>query len=223
MAEEVEREDADMALEQHLSELGCNRAPSNVLANEFFGLDGSRRVAAAVKEEDGGTSAMEDEPGSPLQRVRTIKRASRTRRMSAWEKTPSPKVRVIPTYQRAPAHRLSGSSPATYRWRPPRPRSARSRMAGQPRDSRPPASRGHLRAQARAQARGLLHGSVRAHALAVRSGPALPELKQARPRVADEPRDSCFAVSGGAFCQPGGRVQKLGSGLSPSPRRLGRG
>ena len=222
MAEEVEREDADMALEQHLSELGCNRAPSNVLANEFFGLDGSRRVAAAVKE-DGGASAMEDEPGSPLQRVRTIKRASRTRRMSAWEKTPSPKVRVILTYQRAPTHRLSGSSPATYRWRPPRPRSARSRMAGQPRDSRPPASRGHLWAQARAQARGLVHGSVRAHALAVRSGPALPELEQARPRVADEPRDSCFAVSGGAFCQPGGRVQNLGPGLSPSPRRLSRG
>ncbi|KAL1704312.1 hypothetical protein EV121DRAFT_270579 [Schizophyllum commune] len=119
MAEEVEREDADMALEQHLSELGCNRAPSNVLANEFFGLDGSRRVAAAVKGDDGGASAMEDEPGSPLQRVRTIKRASRTRRMSAWEKTPSPKDLPLPHIagghhardRRAPAWQDSPETP----------------------------------------------------------------------------------------------------------------
>ncbi|KAL1741410.1 hypothetical protein HDZ31DRAFT_66959 [Schizophyllum fasciatum] len=96
MAEEVEREDAEMALEQHLSELGCTRAPSNVLADEFFGLDGAKRVGAAVREECGGVAESEDEPGSPLQRVRTIKRASRVRRMSAWEKTPSPQDLPLP-------------------------------------------------------------------------------------------------------------------------------
>ncbi|TRM70374.1 hypothetical protein BD626DRAFT_448880 [Schizophyllum amplum] len=97
MAEEVEREDAEMALEQHLSELGCKRAPSNALADSFFGLDGAKRPELTALE---SVPYDEDEcdsgPGSPLQRVRTIKRAGRVRRLSAWEATPSPKDLPLP-------------------------------------------------------------------------------------------------------------------------------